>query len=527
MGAALLAGSVAGAQARQTAPIPPLVFSSGQLDRDLVVMQRSGAHRRVLTRVGRDDSDPSWSPDGRRIAFSFYNGRRVRVALLDLKTGRVQDLGDGSNPDWSPDGRKLVFVDAEGFADLATMEANGSNRRRLNLPQAVGIADETDPAWSPDGQEIAFVGDGLWVVSADGDRRRLRPEGGPGTASWSRDGRVLAFDCATRQFHVCTVREDGTRFRGLTRKGRHPKWSPRGGLIATTRLDVLKPGILLFRPNGKLVGALRNGSADPAWSPDGKWLVAERELPGGPRLYATDAARGSMTRLTEGRYRDSAASWSPDGRSIAFRRFARGSCSIALVGAASKRVRILVRRTADAGCVDQPTWSPNGKAILFASSGDLWRVSSRGGRARRVTRTRERERSPRYAPDGRDIGFVGTGGAWLLHPNGERTLLADGAADFSWSHDGRTLAYLIWNTRTEETDLYVRDVRERTDKPRKIFESVEDAPSWSPDDTRLVFSYYTGGSGGMSVLAVTDLAGRKTELVDDATQPDWRPEPPK
>ena len=358
LGVALLAGSVTGAEARDAARVPPIVFSSGQLDRDLVVMQRNGAHRRVLTRVGRDDSDPSWSANGRTIAFSFYNGRRTRVGLLDLRSGRVQDLGDGFNPDWSPDGRKLVFLDAENFDDLVIMDVDGSNRRRLNLPQAVGIADNTDPAWSPDGQEIAFVGDGLWVVSADGsERRRLRPEGGPGTASWSRDGRVLAFDCATRHFHVCTVREDGTRFRGLTRKGRHPKWSPRGGLIATTRLDALKPGILLFRPNGKLVGALRNGSADPAWSPDGKWLVAERELPGGPRLYATDAARGSMARVTQGVYRDSAASWSPDGRSIAFRRFARGSCSIAVVSAASKRVRILVRRTGDPGCVDQPTWS--------------------------------------------------------------------------------------------------------------------------------------------------------------------------
>jgi Tol biopolymer transport system component len=152
---------------------------------------------------------------------------------------------------------------------------------------------------------------------------------------------VLAFDCATRQFHVCTVREDGTQFRGLTRKGRHPKWSPRGGLIASTRLDVLKPGILVFRTNGTLVHTLRNGSADPGWSPDGKWLVAEREVPGGPRLYATDASRASLARVTQGRYRDSASSWSPDGRSIVFRRFAKRSCSIAVVA-----------RRADAGIPD-------------------------------------------------------------------------------------------------------------------------------------------------------------------------------
>ena len=165
MGAALVAGSVAGAQAREVASLPPIVFSSGQLDRDLLVMRADGSHRRVLTPVGRDDSDPSWSRDGLRIAFSFYNGRRERVAVLELGTGRVRDLGDGFNPDWSPDGRRLVFLDAEGFGDLLVMDARGTNRHRLGLAGS-GIEDETDPSWSPDGQKIAFVGDGLWVVHA-------------------------------------------------------------------------------------------------------------------------------------------------------------------------------------------------------------------------------------------------------------------------------------------------------------------------------------------------------------------------
>ena len=71
MGAALIAGSVAGAQTREIAATPPIVFSSGQLDRDLVVMRVNGSHRRGLTPAGRDDSEPAWSPDGLRIAFGF------------------------------------------------------------------------------------------------------------------------------------------------------------------------------------------------------------------------------------------------------------------------------------------------------------------------------------------------------------------------------------------------------------------------------------------------------------------------
>ena len=518
MGAALVAGSVAGAQTREIAATPPIVFSSGQLDRDLVVMRVNGSHRRVLTPAGRDDSEPAWSPDGLRIAFSFYNGRRNRIGLLELGTGLFRDLGDGFNPDWSPDGRRLVFLDAEGFDDLVTMNANGSSRRRLNLDGA-GIADETDPAWSPDGGEIAFVGDGLWVVDeSTGKGRRVRPEGGPGAASWSPDGRRLAFDCGTRRFHVCLVRTDGTRLRGLTRKGRHPNWSPRGGLIATTRQDVLKPGILVFRANGKLVQALRNGSANADWSPDGKRLVAERELVGGPRLYATDSSRGSMIRLTQGSFRDTAASWSPDGRSIAFRRHVHGRCTITVLDATTRKARTLVGRTTDVGCMDQPAWSPDGRRVYFASRGDLWWVPRGGGRPRRLTRSPQLERSPRVAPDGRSIAFVDRAGAWRLLPSGERSPLVAGALDFSWSHDGRSIAYLLWDGANEEADLYVRV---ESAAPRKLFDAAEDAPSWSPDDKRLVLSYTTSRPE-TSVLAVTDLAGNVAELVDDATQPDWR-----
>ena len=415
MGAALLAGSVAGAQARETAAIPPIVFASGQLDRDLVVMRENGSHKRVLTPAGRDDSDPSWSPDGLRIAFSFYNGRRSRIGLLELGTGLVRDLGDGFNPDWSPDGRRLVFLDAEGFDDLLTMNANGTNRRRL------GLGETRHRRRDRPGVVTGRHGDRLRRRRALG-RRRPHRQGAADPGRRHAGSRNLVARRphdrlrlrARRRFNVCLVRSDGTRFRGLSRKGSHPNWSPRGGLIATTRQDVLKPGILVFRTNGKLVRALRNGSAKPDWSPNGKRLVAERELVGGPRLYATDSSRGSMARLTQGSFRDTAASWAPNGQSIAFRRHVHGRCTITVLDTESHKARTLVRRTVDLGCMDQPTWSLDGRRVYYSSSGDLWWVPSRGGRPRRLTRSSQHERGPRVAPDGSSLGFVDGDGAWLL-----------------------------------------------------------------------------------------------------------------
>ncbi len=471
----------------------------------------------MLTRNGRDDTVPSWSPDGGRIAFSHYNGQRERVDVLDLRTGRVRDLGDGFNPDWSPDGKRLVFLDAENFDDLVTMNADGSDRRNLNLT-GLGIADETDPAWSPDGKRIAFIGDGLYVVGADGTgARRVRPEGNTGRATWSRDGSRIAFDCVTRRFEVCTVGANGSSLRGVTNRGRHPSWSPRGNLLALTRGDA---AILLVRPDGSPVRLLRRAT-DAAWSPGGRWLVATHEVGTESRLYATDALGRRIARLTPGRHADGAPAWSPDGRSIAFRRSGR-HCSLDVLDVATRNVRVLVARTGDAFCLDRPEWSPSGKRIVYSSRGDLWSVSRAGGRPRRLTRTRDVEESPRFAPDGRSIGFVDRSGIWLLHADGQRTILVPGGGAFAWSHDRRSLAYLVYNSATDKgSDLYVR---EGSNSPRKIAEQVDWAPSWSPNDSLIAFTYSTYDSGSVSSVEVSDLNGNILGSVLDSTQPDWRQE---
>jgi len=511
-----LAGSTAGAEGRSAAPVPPIAFSSARLDRDLIVMRRDGSHRRVVTPSGRDDSDPSWSPDGMRVAFSHFNGSRERVDVVDLRTGRVRDLGDGFNPDWSPGGRRLVFVDAEDFGDLVTMNADGTNRTKLNLTSA-GIADETDPAWSPGGGRIAFVGDGLYVVRADGtDLRKVRPEGYGGSASWSPDGKRIAFDCAIPRSQACTARADGSGLRRLTNRGQHPKWSPRGNKLALTQDDV---SVVLVRPNGSVIRTLK-ATTEADWSPSGRLLVAEHQIVDRSRLYATDPAGRSVARLTQGRDADTAPAWSPSGRRIALRRRSGRQCTLAVLDVGSRRVRRIVPRTVDRFCWDRPDWSFDGKRIVFASASDLWSVASRGGRPRRLTRTPGRETGPRFAPDHRSIGFVTRSGIWLLRPNGSRSLLVRGGSLFAWSHDGRTLAYGSYNGLTEQDDLYLRT---GDAPPRRLHEGIDGGPTWSPDDRLLAFVHPDKDPHGTSSLLVVDLAGNATDLGDEAAgQPDWR-----
>lgn len=516
---ALLASVVPGAQGSGESSTPEIVFSSSRPDGDLVVMNQDGTRRRVLTPNVRDDRAPSWSQDGRRIAFSHLDGSRSLIEVLDLRTGRLLQLGEGWNPDWSADGKRLAFVSSKPV-DLATMKADGTDRRLLNAA-SFGIRVTTKPTWAPDGKRIAFIGRGLYTIRPDGsDGLRLRPEGRYGRAAWSPNGRRIAFDCGTARFALCLVRKDGSGFRGLTKRGHTPSWSPRGDLIAIASYN--RTAAVLIRPSGKLVRIIAPGSVDdePDWSPDGHRLVVSEDVGPGIRLYATDPSGSRLARLTHSHLSDDATSaWSPDGRWVAFRRQLVNSCSLGLLDVQTGRLRRLLRTRTGQFCFDRPDWSRDSRRILYARRGDLWVIPRRGGSPTRITRTRAEESSPRWAPDGRSIGFVSRGRIWLLQGGRRRLLVARGGR-FAWSHDGQMLAYEGYETSTSPTSIYLRA---GSGPPRLLFRDGSGPPSWSPQDDRIAFLQSDPDLSGWS-LAVGDLAGHVQKIFGgDPMSPDWRP----
>jgi len=114
---------------------------------ELWVMDADGSNARVQLAEPLADF-PSWSPDGTQIAFETGDFPEVRVAVLDLGTGVVRDLGTGFHPIWSPDGSRLaVSIPEGGFTILEP-----------NAPEHRLIVHETGwaAAWSPDGQQLVF-----------------------------------------------------------------------------------------------------------------------------------------------------------------------------------------------------------------------------------------------------------------------------------------------------------------------------------------------------------------------------------
>src|SRR5205085_7642588 len=110
-------------------PTGHLVFSS---DGDIYVMQADGSHRRQLTSDPWPQFDPTWSPDGKHIAYrDGRNGHNEIYVMNSDGSGKLNvthHISDSWSPAWSPDGRTIAFAsDREGLLSIYTMHPDGSD----------------------------------------------------------------------------------------------------------------------------------------------------------------------------------------------------------------------------------------------------------------------------------------------------------------------------------------------------------------------------------------------------------------
>jgi TolB protein len=117
---------------------------------ELWLMDADGTNQRQLTRAGELSEYPTWSPDGRALAFSGNRGGDFEVVRIDVTGGEERNLtntpGDDKWPAWSPDGKQIAYISDD---DVFVMATDGSNPR--NVSRTTGLY-ENHPTWTPDGR---------------------------------------------------------------------------------------------------------------------------------------------------------------------------------------------------------------------------------------------------------------------------------------------------------------------------------------------------------------------------------------
>jgi TolB protein len=233
---------------------------------DLYLVGADGTGLRRLTNGPDGELDPSWSPDGRRLAYVASpqaESPPPGVHLVNVDGRHDTDLARGrpmEQPAWFPDGRRIAYVSRrdEDAADLYLMRADGTGARRLTTTPA---ADD-EPAFSPDGRRIAFTtyggagNDDIAVMNADGSglHRLTSSAAYEYSPVWSPDGGRIAY---ARDGVIRVMRADGTGDRAVTRGGKDsaPAWSPDG-----TRLSFVRDGNLyLADSHGRQAACVATG----------------------------------------------------------------------------------------------------------------------------------------------------------------------------------------------------------------------------------------------------------------------------
>jgi TolB protein len=262
-----------------------IVFASTRDgDPEIYVMNAAGSRAQRLTSTPGRDAHPSWSPDGKTIAFQSPRLEgHTRIFLMDADGSHQRPLTNNRGfcgvPSWSPDGKQIAFQCTDDVSRTKTgspwqlfiVETSGGEPRRL----VQSTANDQVPNWSPDGRRIIFYSDRsgidqLYVISPNGGEPSQLTRGTTASrvASWAPDGKTVLFqsgvDGGTSDIFRMPIDGGGvTKLTALGNAQGVPAHSPDGKTLAFSAVTGGWSRIWLMNVDGTNPRMLDAGSQEP------------------------------------------------------------------------------------------------------------------------------------------------------------------------------------------------------------------------------------------------------------------------
>jgi TolB protein len=226
---------------------------------------------------------PSWSPDGRQLAYVSFESRKPVVYIHDVASGKRRLVanfrGSNSAPAWSPDGRSLaVTLSRDGGSQLYTLDVNTAGAEPRRLTQSSSI--DTEPTYSHDGKHLYFVSDRggspqiYRMPAAGGNPERVTFTGTYNISpALSTDGRWLAYISRVSgvfKLHVMELATGAVTALTETTADENPSFAPNSRLLLYATKQQEREALMTTTLDGKIKARLAGQGGDlrePDWGP--------------------------------------------------------------------------------------------------------------------------------------------------------------------------------------------------------------------------------------------------------------------
>lgn len=459
-----------------------------------------------------------WADSARLLRFPATNGEDVVFTYAgDLYTaplagGEARRLtahpGIEIFPHFSPDGKSVAFTGQyDGNTEVYLIPSEGGEPQRLTYTSTNSrddLGDRMGPnnivvAWTPDGSRIVYrnrIGDGfsgkLWRVSPQGGMPEEIPLPEGGFASFSPDGKKMAYNRVMREFRT---------------------WKYyRGGMA---------DDIWIYDPAAKSVTNITDNPAQdifPMWIGDEIFFISDRDMT--MNFFAYNTKTGKTEKVTE--FADYDVKFpSTDGKTIVFE---KGGWLYRLDPATRTTSKIEISLAADntqartelkntSGSLTGVDANPDASRLAVTARGEVYDVPVAKGVTRNLTRSSDsNDRDACWSPDGKSIAYIadktGESEIWIQAAEGgePRQLTRDNDTyirSIYWSPDSKSLIYTDRKNR-------VVSVNPATGAKKTLFENPAHeirGIAFSPDSRWI--AYTRSGDNNMGVVYVRELSSGK------------------